>query len=127
MYGDTEDVMIQKVTLPGVHKIEVPCGSRVEILHLMKAFENGADMVIVLACKPEECEMIEGSKWLERRIEHTKDLLAEAGIEPERLVLLRPQKPAAKDFEKIISEQAEILSELGSSPIKDFAGLLSEV
>jgi F420-non-reducing hydrogenase iron-sulfur subunit len=110
---------IEKAAAPaGMHKVETPCSGKVEPVHMLKAFENGADGVIVLACPPRQCNTIEGSARLEKRVARTKTLLAEAGLEPERLILLQAERPAARKLERILNEAAAAIGAVGASPIK---------
>ncbi len=103
---------------PGIWKIEMPCSSRVEAIHILKAIENGSDGVIVLACPERTCRMIEGSRRAEKRIAKAKKLLAEAGIEPERVALVRAEPPVAGKFERVIAEAKAAIKKLGPTPLK---------
>lgn len=68
-----------------VEWVAVPCGGSVDELHILKAFEAGADQVLVLACYDGACRSLDGNRWAERRTAAVKALLAEAGIAEERL------------------------------------------
>lgn len=118
LYGGADAEHSKKAGSKGVHLVELPCGSRLQPIHILKAFENGADGVVVAACPVEECKMMRGSRRLERRVEYTKALLGEAGLEPERLVFLRPEPPAAPEFERIIREAEAVFEKIGPSPLK---------
>ena len=48
LYGADGRGVFEKAAVPGVHKVELPCGSRLEPTHILKAFENGADGVAVV-------------------------------------------------------------------------------
>lgn len=66
----------------------VPCSGRIEPIHILKAFETGADGVVVIACEPSSCLTAEGSARIPKRVEYAKKLLAEAGVDPKMLVLI---------------------------------------
>ena len=51
----------------------------------MKAFENGADGVIVAGCEEGSCHFKEGNLIAKRRVNYARKLLAESGLEMERL------------------------------------------
>ena len=117
LYGRKDLAGLDKAALPGVHIVEVPCTGKVEPIYLLKPFENGADAVVVLACPPRQCMTIEGARRQARRIARTKDLLAEAGLEPERLMLFMGKKPAAGQLPGILRDVQKTLKKLGPSPV----------
>ena len=112
LYGHGEVRRGKKVGVAGVHKIELPCSSRVDPIHILKAFENGTDGVIVIACPETMCMLQRGSKLAAKRIVYTKQLMEEAGLEPERLMLFRPDVPSAAGFAEIAAEARAILEKL---------------
>ena len=118
LYGISGNSRKKKVNVRGVRKIELPCSSRLDPLHVLKAFENGTDGVIVVACPRSVCRMIQGSARAASRVEYIKKLIGEAGLEPERIMLFSPEPPSADEFEKIVSEAAAEFEKLGPSPIK---------
>ncbi|TRO54988.1 hydrogenase iron-sulfur subunit, partial [Candidatus Bathyarchaeota archaeon] len=87
-----------------IRVLKVPCSGRLDALHLMKAFEQGADGVVIFACPEDQCHYIDGSKKAEERVAYLKKSLDVLGIgghklaiynvnscEPDRLVRLASQ------------------------------------
>ena len=75
-----------KKTLPdNVKMIQVPCTGRIEILHLLKPFEEGADGVYVAGCQEDSCQYVNGITKAAKRVAHVKKILEELDIEPERI------------------------------------------
>ncbi|MHC4685410.1 MAG: hydrogenase iron-sulfur subunit, partial [Planctomycetota bacterium] len=70
---------------PNVRIVNVPCTGTVDAIHLMKAFEEGADGIIVAGCLEGECHYLEGNARAKKRVGYVKKLLAEVQIELERL------------------------------------------
>lgn len=70
---------------PNMHPIRVLCSSRVEPEFVLKAFREGADGVLVLACHPGECHYGDGNIKTLRRLSLLRRVLAQFGIEPERI------------------------------------------
>ncbi len=68
-----------------VRVIRVPCSGRVDPLFIVKAFERGADAVLVSGCHPGDCHYAEGNYYARRRFAVLRDLLLFLGIEPERV------------------------------------------
>jgi coenzyme F420-reducing hydrogenase delta subunit len=80
----------QAFPLAGViaQTIAVPCSGKLQPEHLLKAFEAGADLVVVLTCPEGECRYLEGRRRIERRLDYVRGLLDEIGLGGKRLVLL---------------------------------------
>ena len=109
---------MSRAYVEGVQIVETPCSGKVDPIYLLKAFEKGADCVVVLACDQRLCTTIEGSKRIHKRIDRTKQLLAEAGLEPERLVLRIVRRPALKSLDVLFEGIREATKELGPSPVR---------
>lgn len=75
-----------------VEWVSLPCGGGVDVLHILRALEAGAEQVWVLACYDGACESLEGNRWAEKRVREVQRLLGEIGLAPER-VLFRPISP----------------------------------
>jgi coenzyme F420-reducing hydrogenase delta subunit len=81
-----EDLATQGRALPAnVEWVSVPCGSGIDELHILRAFEANVDQVMVLACYSGACRSLEGSIWAEKRTAAVRTLLEEAGIAGWRL------------------------------------------
>ena len=118
LYTQAEAATISRPRVAGVQIIEVPCSGKIDAIYLLKAFEKGADGVVVVACDPKQCTTIEGCKRLGKRVERTKKLLAEAGWEPERLLLHHVNEPSLKILDKILQDAEKEFSKLGPSPAR---------
>jgi coenzyme F420-reducing hydrogenase delta subunit len=68
-----------------VRQIRVHCTSRVDILDLLKVFECGADGAYVITCNEEDCKYEKISPEVKKRVEYTKQLISEIGLESERI------------------------------------------
>ena len=60
--------------------IRLPCSGKVNIQYLVKAFETGADGVVLLTCEMGECRHLEGNRRAKKRAEAVDSLLDEIGI-----------------------------------------------
>jgi F420-non-reducing hydrogenase iron-sulfur subunit len=70
---------------PSVEIVRIPCTGKVDAILLLKAFSSGADGVYVAGCLDGDCHFISGNIRAKARIAAAKKLVAEAGLEPERL------------------------------------------
>lgn len=60
--------------------ISMPCSGKLDILYLTKAFDTGADGVVIMMCKEGECRYMEGNIRARRRAQAVDELLQEAGL-----------------------------------------------
>ncbi len=67
--------------------IELPCSARLDPLHVLYAFYNGAERVMLALCPPNECHFGNGNRFAEMRIENLRVELAAHGVDPERLIV----------------------------------------
>jgi coenzyme F420-reducing hydrogenase delta subunit len=101
-----------------VRVLRLPCTGKVEIDFLMRAFERGADAVIVAGCLEGGCHFQEGNLRARKRIERVKGFMAEIGLEPERLEMFNLSSAEGTRFAEIIGEMAKRLTALGVSPLR---------
>jgi F420-non-reducing hydrogenase iron-sulfur subunit len=97
--------------------IQVPCTGRVDILHMLRAFEDGADGVYVAGCLEGECHFISGNIKTRKKVEYVKKTLEELGIEPERIEMFNLSSAQGSRFAEIANEMTTKIRELGPSPI----------
>jgi|GEM_PF-134526 len=80
-------VKLHSASLPvGFTPIKVPCAGKVDPDYLLRAFTSGADGVLVLSCPQDNCKSTHGNLCAEWGVEQAQELLAEAGIDPGRLL-----------------------------------------
>lgn len=103
---------------PNVRIIRTPCTGRLEVDYYMKAFEKGADGVLVAGCLEGGCHFIDGNLYAKRRVNNTKTILEECGLEPERLRMENISAAMAKPLVDIINEMVATIKELGPNPLK---------
>lgn len=70
-----------------VKVIRISCLSRLHLGLILKAFELGADGVMLLGCEAGECHYDINSKVIIREHQKAQDVLKLLGIDPERLML----------------------------------------
>jgi F420-non-reducing hydrogenase iron-sulfur subunit len=103
---------------PNVRIIRSPCTGRLEIDYFMKAFENGADGVLVAGCEEGSCHFKEGNLLAKRRVNYARKLLAEAGLEAERLRMVNVSAASAQKFAEYVREIVETVKKLGPARLK---------
>jgi len=103
---------------PEIKIIMMPCTGRVDIIHLLKAFEGGADAVFVAGCLEGECHYLTGNLRAKKRVMKVKKDFAQMGIEPERLEMFNLSSSEGPRFAAIATEMTERAYKLGPSPTK---------
>jgi F420-non-reducing hydrogenase iron-sulfur subunit len=101
-----------------VKVIQVPCTGRVDIIHLLKAIEDGADGVYVAGCLEGECHFLTGNLKAKKRVQYVKKVLEQLGIEPERVEMYNLSAGEGPRFAEIAREMVERVKALGPSPVK---------
>ena len=108
-----------KKALPeNVKTIQVPCTGRIETLHLLKPFEEGADGVYVAGCQEDSCQYVNGIIKATKRVLHVKKILEELDIEPERLSVFNLSAGKGHRFAEVACEMVDKIKEIGPTPIK---------
>jgi F420-non-reducing hydrogenase iron-sulfur subunit len=101
-----------------VKVIQVPCTGRVDIIHLLKAIEDGADGVYVAGCLEGECHYLSGNLKAKKRVKYVKNVLKDLGIEPERVEMFNLSAGEGPRFAEIAREMVARVKGLGPSPVK---------
>ncbi len=82
----------------GFEQVVIPCAGRLQPEHVLRAFESGASIALVVACEEDNCHYIEGSRRCFRRVEFVRSILREIGLGEERLLLFHLPGSAAEDL-----------------------------
>jgi F420-non-reducing hydrogenase iron-sulfur subunit len=107
--------------------INVPCTGRVDILHLLKAIEDGADGVYVAGCLEGDCHYLTGNLKAKKRVAYVKKLLDSLGLEPERVEMYNLSAAQGPRFAEIAREFTARIRDLGPSPVKTSKGSQTKV
>ena len=103
---------------PSVRIIEVPCTGKVDIIHLLQAFEYGADGVIVVGCMEGDCHYQRGNLYAKTRVKRVKEILDKVGLNGERVAMYNLSSGMGGRFAEIVKEMTNKILELGPSPIR---------
>jgi coenzyme F420-reducing hydrogenase delta subunit len=97
-----------------IRVIRVPCAGRIDVLHILEAFEKGVDGVLVLGCHEEACRHLLGNIRAKNRVQKAKSLLQEVGIDGRRVEMFTLAPNQGPRFATIASEMTERIKELDS-------------
>lgn len=114
-YTGADTAGIARLKSPAnIRAVRVPCSGRVAPEWIMRAFDQGADGVLVLGCHIGECHYDSGNHRAAKRIPVLQELMSYAGLEPERLRLDWVSASEGERFSRITTEFTETLRTLGS-------------
>jgi coenzyme F420-reducing hydrogenase delta subunit len=113
-YTGADTAGIARIKSPAnIRAVRVPCSGRVSPELVMRAFDQGADGVLVLGCHIGECHYDTGNHRTAKRIPILHSLMTFAGLEPERLRLDWVSASEGERFSRIAIEFTEAVRSLG--------------
>ncbi|MFC2159849.1 hydrogenase iron-sulfur subunit [Actinomycetota bacterium] len=96
-----------------VKVIQMPCSSMTKDVYLLRAFEAGADAVLVFVCPEDKCRYAEGSIRAKKRVQWVRNLLDEIGMDGKRqLAIYNLLAGDDKSVETIIKDTVKGLKEI---------------
>ena len=98
--------------------VKLACSSMVKDVFLLRAFEMGADAVIVLVCPEGQCRYVEGNLRAYKRVMWVKKLLDEIGLDGNRLSLVNISSEDKGAAAKVVEKVRADLIKWGPSPAR---------
>jgi F420-non-reducing hydrogenase iron-sulfur subunit len=105
-----------------LHIVELPCTGRADVLNILHALEDGADGVLVAGCLPGSCHFLKGNLHARQRIDYLRGLLAEIGLDGERVRMINVSAAMGAAFAELATEFAGTIAALGANPLKQKSG-----
>lgn len=93
--------------------IRVPCSSRVDPTLVMRAFQNGADGVMIAGCHPGDCHYDTGNYHTRKRMKLLRNLMEFMGLPSERLLVKWISGNEAERFKNTVEDFTEKLRKMG--------------
>jgi coenzyme F420-reducing hydrogenase delta subunit len=106
---------------PNVRIVKLPCTGRIDPLFIIKAFENGADGVLVSGCHPGDCHYTSGNYHARRRWIGFKNLMEFVGVDMRRLHFSWVSASEAIKWVDLINNVTDEIKKLG--PFVEYKGL----
>jgi len=107
-----------------VRIVRLPCTGRIDPLFVVKAFERGADGVIVSGCHPADCHYTSGNYHARRRFAVFHDLMAFLGVPPERMTFSWVSASEGAKWRDVVDETVARVRALG--PFTVYRGLTAD-
>jgi F420-non-reducing hydrogenase iron-sulfur subunit len=109
---------------PNLRIIRLMCSGRVDPSFILRAFQLGADGVLVAGCHPGDCHYQEGNFKALRRVLLLKRVMRQFGIDERRLRLEWISAAEGEKFAKVSTEFTEEVRGLG--PLRLETGVLAQ-
>jgi F420-non-reducing hydrogenase iron-sulfur subunit len=102
---------------PNLYIVRVMCSGMISPEYVLRAFERGADGVMVAGCKYTDCHYIDGPVKCDAMFAKLKRLVHILGLEDERLRREMISTSEGTVFARVVGEFVEQLKKLGPSPL----------
>lgn len=96
--------------------VPIVCSGRLDTRHIVNAFEQGADGVLILGCPEGDCHFQDGNLEAKKKVLLLQKLLESYGIEKERIRIKLAVDPDGKQIPSLVREMSDVLAKLG--PVK---------
>ena len=95
--------------------IRVPCSCRVNPMFILRAFQRGADGVIICGCHPGDCHYTSGNYYTRRRMALLYSFLNYMGIEKERTRVEWVSAAEGARFSAVMNDFVKTVTDLGEN------------
>jgi len=101
---------------PDIRAIRVMCTGRIDPLFILKAFQDGADGVLVSGCHFGDCHYLEGNYKAAKRMFLLKTVLKNIGFDDKRLRMTFVSASEGAKWATVIEDVVKTIKDLGPSP-----------
>jgi coenzyme F420-reducing hydrogenase delta subunit len=98
--------------------VKMACSSMVKDVYLLRAFEAGADAVVVLVCPQGQCRYVEGNLRAQKRVAWVQGILDQIGLDGKRLSIHNVGAHDTDQVVRVIEDTVARLAHLGPSPAR---------
>ncbi len=106
-----------------IRLLRVPCTGRIDTLFIVKAYEQGADCVLVSGCHPGDCHYDAGNYHARRRWTIFRELMSFLGIDDRRLQFSSVSAAEGVKWAKLINGLVDEIRSI--DPFKEYQRLTS--
>ena len=103
---------------PAVKIIKVKCTGRVDIKHILYSIRSGADGVMIVGWRPNECQFKQGNFTANRHVELANRILASRGFGNQRINMYWLSGAESEKFVKSVEDALEKVKNAGPNPLK---------
>jgi F420-non-reducing hydrogenase iron-sulfur subunit len=96
--------------------VKLPCSSMVKDVFLLRAFEAGADAVVVMVCPEGVCRYVEGNIRAAKRVGWVRKILDEIGLGGQRLSIFNIAAGDTGAVDAAIEKARAVIKTMGPNP-----------
>ncbi len=93
-----------------VRAFELPCTGRVNDVLLMETLQDGFDGILVIGCHKDNCKYLDGNMRAEKRMNHVKKILTDAGIDRKYVDMVFIAPDEGSKLSRMITDFYELLN-----------------
>ena len=98
--------------------VKLPCTGKLDTIYVLKAFEQGADAVMVVACTKGTCHHLEGNLRAEKRVGQARQILDDIGLGGDRVEIFFLTGSQGYSFANAVEQMTARVKKLGRSPLR---------
>ncbi len=102
---------------PNICAIDLPCAARVDAFHILEAFQQGADGVLIAACPEEDCRQEGASREAQRLVAKLQERLSQIGFS-DRLHFCFVARRYPDEFDNELRQFSQRIEAIGSEKEK---------
>lgn len=93
--------------------IPIICTGKIDATHVISAFKEGADGILILGCPEGDCHYQDGNYEAKKKVHILRRLLESVGIEKERIRIELSVDPEGRRIAQLVKEMSKELAKLG--------------
>lgn len=102
--------------------VPIICTGKIDSTHIINAFNEGADGVLILGCPEGDCHYQDGNYETRKKVHLLRNLLETMGIEKARIRIELSVDPEGKRISQLVKEMSKDLMKLSPPKTKAAAG-----
>ena len=102
---------------PNIRVVDLPCASRVDTFHILEAFQQGIEGVMIVACPEDDCKQEKGSARAQHSVAALEKRLSQIGLQDRlHFCTVAPRYP--DEFDKELRQFSQKIANIGSKESK---------
>lgn len=102
---------------PSVKIIKVKCTGRVDVKHILYTIKSGADGVMVVGWRPDECQFKKGNYTAQKHVDLANRILESRGFGSQRVNMYWLSSAESEKLVKSVEDAFEKVRRTGPNPI----------
>ena len=98
--------------------VKVRCTGRIDVKHILYSILSGADGVMIVGWRPNECQFKNGNFTSQRHVDLANRILASRGLGDQRVNMYWLSGAESEKFVKSVEDAYEKVKRVGKNPIK---------